>query len=162
MLYTLEVERKRFDRWRNLIVAATGTVKTVVSAFDDQRIRREWGDPSLLFVAHRKEILQQSLITFRNVLRDGSFGELMVAGQRPHDGRHVFASIQSLSSVLRNDSLAFRPDEFDVVIVDEFHHAEAPTYRRLLEHLSRRLLVGMTATPEQADALDVADGSNAT
>jgi superfamily II DNA or RNA helicase len=155
MLYTLEVERKRFDRWRNLIVAATGTGKTVVSAFDYQRIRREWGDPSLLFVAHRKEILQQSLSTFRNVLRDGSFGELMVAGQRPRDGRHVFASIQSLASVLRAGSTAFRPDDFDVVIVDEFHHAEAPTYRRLLDHLSPRLLVGMTATPERADGLDV-------
>jgi superfamily II DNA or RNA helicase/HKD family nuclease len=155
MLYTLEVERKRFGRWRNLIVAATGTGKTVVSAFDFQRVRQEWGDPSLLFVAHRQEILQQSMATFRNVLRDGSFGELMVAGQQPRDGKHVFASIQSLASVLRRDAPAFQPDAYDVVIVDEFHHAEAPTYRRLLDHLSPRLLVGMTATPERADGLDI-------
>ena len=155
MLYKLEVERKRFDRWRNLVVAATGTGKTVVSAFDFQRVRKDFGDPSLLFVAHRQEILEQSLVTFRNVLRDGSFGELMVAGRRPRTGRHVFASIQSLSAVLKSDASLFRADAFDVVIVDEFHHAEAPTYRMLLDHLQPRLLLGMTATPDRADGLDV-------
>ncbi|HTE84549.1 MAG TPA: DEAD/DEAH box helicase family protein, partial [Dehalococcoidia bacterium] len=96
MLYQLEVERKRHGRWRNLIVAATGTGKTVVSAFDYKRVSEEWGGASLLFVAHRQEILRQSRTLFRNVLRDGNFGELMVAGERPRDARHVFASIQSL------------------------------------------------------------------
>jgi len=152
MLYALLVERERHDRWKNLIVAATGTGKTVVSAFDYRRINQAWGGATLLFVAHRQEILQQSLVTFRNVLKDGSFGELLVAGARPIDGRHVFASIQSLNRA-RIDAL--RPDAYDVVIVDEFHHAHAPTYRRLLDHLKPRLLVGMTATPERADGLDV-------
>ncbi|HEY6468328.1 MAG TPA: DUF3427 domain-containing protein [Candidatus Dormibacteraeota bacterium] len=155
MLYTLEVERKRFDRWRNLIVAATGTGKTVVSAFDYQRVRDEWGDATLLFVAHRQEILEQSLTTFRNVLRDGSFGELMVAGQQPREGKHVFASVQSLSALLRRQGDGFHPEAFDVVVVDEFHHAEAPTYRALLDHVKPRLLVGMTATPERTDGLDI-------
>jgi superfamily II DNA or RNA helicase len=155
MLYQLEVERTRFDRWRNLVVAATGTGKTVVSAFDYRRLREEWGDPSLLFVAHRQEILEQSLVTFRNVLRDGNFGELMVAGQRPRTGRHVFASIQSLAGMLRGRSDVFPPDAFDVVVVDEFHHAEAPSYRALLDHLVPRVLLGMTATPERADGMDI-------
>jgi HKD family nuclease len=155
MLYELEVERRRFGRWRNLVVAATGTGKTVVSAFDFRRLREEWGDPSLLFVAHRQEILEQSLVTFRNVLRDGNFGELMVGGNRLRVGRHVFASIQSLSGARRGQSDLFPPDAFDIVIVDEFHHAEAPTYRALLDHLVPRALLGMTATPERADGMDI-------
>ncbi len=155
MLYQLEVERQRHQRWRNLVVAATGTGKTVVSAFDYKRISEEWGGASLLFVAHRREILQQSLATFRNVLRDGNFGELMVAGERPHEGRHVFASIQSLHAFGRSGPNWLKSDEFDVVIIDEFHHAEAPTYQRLLNHLRPKLLLGMTATPERSDGLDV-------
>jgi superfamily II DNA or RNA helicase len=155
MLYLLEVERERHDRWRNLIVAATGTGKTVVSAFDYKRLAEKWGGASLLFVAHRREILEQSRSVFRNVLRDGNFGELMVAGDRPREGRHVFASIQSLAALGAARLSALAPDAFDVVIVDEFHHAEAPTYRRLLERLHPRLLVGMTATPERADGLDI-------
>lgn len=155
MLYLLEVERQRHGRWRNLIVAATGTGKTVVSAFDYKRVRESWGEASLLFVAHRREILRQSLTTFRNVLRDGSFGELMTAGERPREGRHVFASIQSLQALDRTQLGELSPDAYDVVIVDEFHHAAAPTYKRLLERLRPRLLVGMTATPERGDGLDV-------
>ena len=92
MLDRLDVERKRFGRFRNLLVAATGTGKTVVSAFDYKRLRQEWnGQGQLLFVAHRQEILEQSRDVFRNVLHDGSFGELMVGGQRPTSGQHVFA-----------------------------------------------------------------------
>jgi len=155
MLYQLLVERERHDRWKNLIVAATGTGKTVVSAFDYRRVSQAWGGASLLFVAHRQEILQQSRAMFRNVLRDGSFGELLVAGERPTDGRHVFASIQSLHALLSRTTDAIRPDAYDVVIVDEFHHAEAPTYRRLLNHVKPRLLLGMTATPERSDGFDV-------
>ncbi|MDQ6876526.1 MAG: DUF3427 domain-containing protein [Candidatus Dormibacteraeota bacterium] len=152
MLYQLEVERMVHNRWKNLIVAATGSGKTVVSAFDYKRVRQEWPGASLLFVAHRREILEQSRDTFRNVLRDGDFGELMVASERPRQGKHVFASVQSLS---HTDLQSLRPDFYDVVIVDEFHHAEAPTYTRLLEHLKPRLLLGMTATPERTDGLDI-------
>ena len=155
MLYQLEVERKRHQRWRNLIVAATGTGKTVVSAFDYKRVSEEWGGASVLFVAHRQEILRQSLATFRNVLRDANFGELMVAGERPREGRHVFASIQALTALGRARLDALSPDAYDVVIVDEFHHAEAPTYQRLLDRLQPKILLGMTATPERSDGLDV-------
>lgn len=85
-------------------------------------------------------------------MRDGSFGELLVGGEQPPRGRHVFASIQSLAKV---DLATVAPDAYDIVIVDEFHHAEAPTYRRLLEHLRPRLLLGLTATPERTDGGDV-------
>jgi len=153
ILDQLEAERQVHDRWRNLVVAATGTGKTVIAALDYKRLRASLGgNPSLLFVAHRKEILDQSLAVFAQVLGDPSFGELYVAGERPERWRHVFASIQSLTA---GGIDPIPPDHFDVVVVDEFHHAEAATYQRLLEHLEPRVLLGLTATPERADGQDV-------
>ena len=152
MLYRLDIERKAHNRWANLVVAATGTGKTVLAALDYRRVSREWGGASLLFVAHRKEILKQSLSTFRHVMKDGAFGELYVAGDRPDKWKHVFGSIQSLSAdVIKT----LPPDAFDVVIVDEFHHAAAKSYDRLLNHFQPKLLLGLTATPERADGLDI-------
>lgn len=152
MLYELEVERERHGRWRNLVVAATGTGKTVLAALDYKRTAEKWKGARLLFVAHRKEILDQSRATFRHVLKDATFGEMYVAGHRPDEWQHVFASIQSLSK----DVLERLPvDAFDVVIVDEFHHSAAPTYARLLDHLEPRLFLGLTATPERADGKDI-------
>jgi superfamily II DNA or RNA helicase/HKD family nuclease len=152
MLQRLETERERHHRYRNLVVAATGTGKTLVAAFDYRRLRERLTNPSLLFVAHRREILSQSLNAYRAVIRDGSFGELLVEGQRPQKGRHVFASVQSLAQI---DLPDIAPDAFDVVVVDEFHHAAAPTYERLLKHLKPRILLGLTATPERTDGRSV-------
>jgi superfamily II DNA or RNA helicase/HKD family nuclease len=154
MLEALTAEREVHDRHRNLIVAATGTGKTVVAAMD---YRQLCGDsttdrPSLLFVAHRKEILEQSLRTYREVLADANFGELYVGGARPDRWKHVFASVQSLTSYGVSNIPA---DAYDIVVIDEFHHAEAATYRRLLEHLTPRELLGLTATPERTDGVDV-------
>ena len=99
MLDALEVERRVHDRHRNLIVAATGTGKTVVAALDYRRLSEAAGArPSLLFVAHRGEILEQSLRTYREVLNDANFGELYVGGARPERWQHVFASVQSLTA----------------------------------------------------------------
>jgi superfamily II DNA or RNA helicase/HKD family nuclease len=139
---------------RNLLVAATGTGKTVMAAIDYLRLRGTLDRSRLLFVAHRKEILKQSLATFRQGIRDASFGELWVDGQRPNTFEHVFASIQSLAAAgLKN----LGRDHFDVVIVDEFHHAKARTYQTLLDHVQPVELLGMTATPERADGLSVLD-----
>jgi DNA or RNA helicases of superfamily II len=126
ILEALAAERELHDRHRNLVVAATGTGKTIVAALDYRRLRAA-GLRSLLFVAHRSEILEQSLRTYREVLADGSFGELLVGEHRPADRRHVFASVQSMARI----DLATLPP-YDVVVIDEFHHAQAPTYRRLL------------------------------
>ncbi|MCW5891356.1 MAG: DUF3427 domain-containing protein [bacterium] len=152
ILDALAAERTLHDRWRNLVVAATGTGKTVIAALDYRRVRAELAPARLLFVAHRREILRQSRAVFREVLRDQTFGELWVDGERPTEGRHVFASIQTLAKA---DLAALAPDAFDVVIVDEVHHAEATTYTTLLGHLTPRLLLGLTATPERADGGDV-------
>lgn len=165
MLDELAVERKVHGRHRNLVVAATGTGKTVVAALDYRRLcgPSPTDRPRLLFVAHRKEILQQSLRTYQEVLADPTFGELYVAGARPERWDHVFATVQSLQSYGVSNIPA---DTYDVVVIDEFHHAQAPTYRRLLDHLTPRELLGLTATPERADGIDVRaeffDGRTAT
>jgi superfamily II DNA or RNA helicase/HKD family nuclease len=135
---------------RNLLVSATGTGKTVMAAIDYARLRDRLSRSRLLFVAHREEILGQSLATFRHALRDHAFGELWVGGRWPRQFDHVFASIQSLSAAgLR----ALDPCHFDVVIVDEFHHAAAPSYQALLSHVTPQELLGLTATPERSDGL---------
>lgn len=150
ILDELDAERQIHGRWHNLVVMATGTGKTVVAALDYRRLRATGQADSLLFVAHRKEILRQSLLTFRQVMRDETFGELYVDGARPEQWRHVFASIQSLDANPLPD-----PDRFDMVIVDEFHHAEAATYRKLLSSVRPKVLLGLTATPERADGQDI-------
>ncbi|MEV4712611.1 DUF3427 domain-containing protein [Micromonospora sp. NPDC049374] len=149
VLADLDAERKVHGRWRNLVVMATGTGKTVVAALDYRRLHQEKAVDSLLFVAHQEQILRQSLATFRQVMGDGSFGETLVGGRAPQHWRHVFASIQSLH---RRE---IDPEAYDMVIVDEFHHAEAPTYARLLERLKPRVLLGLTATPDRSDGGDV-------
>jgi superfamily II DNA or RNA helicase/HKD family nuclease len=154
MLDMIHAERVVHDRHRNLVVAATGTGKTVIAALDYRRLceQASTSRPRLLFVAHRKEILEQSLRTYREVLGDANFGELYVGGARPEAWQHVFASVQSLTSYGVTNIPA---DAFDVVVIDEFHHAEARTYRRILDHLRPAELLGLTATPERADGIDV-------
>lgn len=153
MLEELEAERlKGFNN--NLLVAATGTGKTVIAALDYKRLSEAAGkDLKLLFVAHRQEILKQAMRTYRDVMQDGAFGELYVGDHKPQEWKHIFASVQSLSS-LGIEQL--EPNFFDVVVIDEFHHAMAPTYRRLLDHLKPQQLLGLTATPERGDGVDVA------
>lgn len=148
ILAELDAERRVHGRWRNLVVMATGTGKTVVAALDYRRLRAD-GIDSLLFVAHQEQILRQSRSVFRQVLGDGSFGETLVAGEVPEGWRHVFASIQSLHR------RQVDPEKYDMVIVDEFHHAEAPTYAGLLKRLRPRVLLGLTATPDRTDGGDV-------
>jgi superfamily II DNA or RNA helicase/HKD family nuclease len=156
MLERLDVERGIRGRHRNLLVAATGTGKTVMAALDYRSLCRKSaiGRPTLLFVAHRKEILSQSLRTYREVLDDASFGELLHAGQDPREWNHVFASVQSLN-VRRLEQLS--PDHFDIIVIDEFHHATAATYRRVIDHFTPKELLGLTATPERMDGLNVQD-----
>jgi superfamily II DNA or RNA helicase/HKD family nuclease len=151
ILERLELERHR-GHPHNLVAAATGTGKTVIAALDYRNLRQTLSRARLLFVAHREEILRQSQTMFCHVLRDGAFGEQWVAGRRPQRWDHVFASIQSINAA---DVASIDPEHFDVVIVDEFHHAAASTYTTLLDHLRPKHLLGLTATPERSDGLDV-------
>ncbi|MEU6226565.1 DUF3427 domain-containing protein [Streptomyces sp. NPDC047042] len=155
MLERLEVEREVHDRHQNLLVAATGTGKTVMAALDYKQLRKKHGrDLRLLFVAHRKEILQQSLRTYQDVLGDANFGELLHSGEIPERWTHVFASVQSLNPRAL-DRLA--ADHFDVIVIDEFHHGTSPTYRKILDHFEPLELLGLTATPERMDGKNIQD-----
>ncbi|MEZ5143215.1 MAG: DUF3427 domain-containing protein [Acidimicrobiales bacterium] len=153
LLEQVELARVR-GRHRNLLVSATGTGKTVMAAVDYARLRDRLRRSRLLFVAHRKEILDQSRRTFAHALRDASFGELWVGGARPTGFEHVFASVQSLHATGVDH---IEPDHFDVVIIDEFHRTAAPSYQRLLDRLRPVELLGLTATPERSDGLPVLD-----
>ncbi|MFD8811306.1 DUF3427 domain-containing protein [Streptomyces sp. NPDC059627] len=155
MLERLEVEREVHNRHRNLLVAATGTGKTVMAALDYKRLRKNFGrDLRLLFVAHRKEILQQSLRTYQDVLIDPNFGESLHSGKIPENWTHVFASVQSLSTRAL-DQIA--SDHFDVIVIDEFHHGTSPTYRKILDHFEPLEFLGLTATPERMDGRNIQD-----
>jgi superfamily II DNA or RNA helicase/HKD family nuclease len=153
ILDVLEAEREIQHKYRHLVVAATGTGKTMIAAFDYARVCRQLtAKLPLLFVAHREEILRQALGSFRGVLHDQNFGDLLVGGREPEQSRHLFCSIQSYNT---RELWRRPPDAFAYVVVDEFHHAAAPSYRRLLDHVSPQILLGLTATPERSDELDV-------
>ncbi|MEJ7766593.1 MAG: DUF3427 domain-containing protein [Chitinophagaceae bacterium] len=152
ILDNLEAERVVHHRYRNLIVAATGTGKTVIAAFDYKRAASR-SKTKLLYVAHRKEILEQAVSSFRGILRDNNFGELWVDGNVPEHFDHVFASVQTLNNDLNRRS--FPANYFDFIIIDEVHHISASSYRPILEQFSPAILLGLTATPERMDGADI-------
>jgi superfamily II DNA or RNA helicase len=155
ILEALERERTTHDRWRNLVIAATGTGKTVIAAFDFQKFYLDRNRQArLLFVAHRQEILQQSLITFRNILRDHSFGELLVGPFEAARLEHLFCSVGMLTGRRLWEQLG--NDFYDYIIIDEAHHGTADSYRPIFEHFAPRILLGLTATPERMDGKSVA------
>jgi len=146
-------ERQIHGRNRNLLVAATGTGKTVVSAFDYRKFNEGNSRARLLFVAHKKEILVQAQETFRHVLRDANFGELWVDGLEPTQYEYLFASVRTLNN--RLDALSLSADFYDFIIIDEVHHIAANSYRPVLNKFSPTLLLGLTATPERMDGEDI-------
>jgi superfamily II DNA or RNA helicase len=153
ILDKLEAERVVHQRFKNLVVAATGTGKTVISSFDYKNFKSKHPTSRLLFIAHRKEILEQALNTFRHVLKDANFGELWVDGEKPTDFESVFASIQTLATQLKYITLS--KDFFDFIIIDEVHHISASSYRPILELFTPTILLGLTATPERNDGDDI-------
>lgn len=155
ILDKLDAERTIHKHYRNLIVAATGTGKTVISAFDYKHFKKQnASNPCrLLFVAHREEILNQSIDTFRGILKDANFGELFVGNNRPVSLDHLFISIQTFNS--QDFTSKTSPEFYDYIIVDEFHHAAAPTYQKLLAYYKPKILLGLTATPERMDGKSI-------
>ena len=153
ILEKLEVERAVHGRYKNLVVAATGTGKTVISAFDYEKFKIENKSSKLLFLAHRVEILTQSLSTYRGILKDNNFGELWVGGQVPISYEHVFASVQTINNGL--DSINLSPDFYDYIVIDECHHLTANTYRGIINYFKPKVLLGLTATPERMDGGDI-------
>jgi len=159
ILEALARERNVHNRWRNLVIAATGTGKTVIASFDFKRFYElQNRQARLLFVAHRQEILEQSIATFRNVLRDGNFGDLWVGPYEPTRLEHLFCSVRMLA----NSSLWEKVGRnfYDYIIIDEAHHGTADSYRSIFNHFSPKILLGLTATPERMDGQSVAADFN--
>ena len=154
MLEQLTTERAH-GRTRNLLVAATGTGKTVVAAFDYRNTCRvEGGRPRLLFVAHREEILRQALRTYREVLRDPEFGDLLTGSHQPERRDHLFATIDSLTS--RDLVASVGADHWHTVVVDECHRLAADRFDAFAKAVRPSVLLGLTATPERSDGQPIA------
>ena len=156
ILDKLQAERKIYNHNKNLVVAATGTGKTLISAFDYKRFREENPESCrLLFIAHRQEILEQSLDSFRNVLNDSNFGELWVGNYEAKKKEDLFISIQTANS--QKIASKFSKNYFDFLIIDEVHHAAAESYREIFTYFEPKILLGLTATPERMDGLSILD-----
>lgn len=153
ILESLEVERLVHHRYKNLIVAATGTGKTLISAFDFKRFKAKNRNANLLFIAHRKEILQQAQATFQGILKDNNFGEMWVDGIEPETYDCLFASIQTLNN--RINLLNLSETFYDYIVVDEVHHIAASSYRPILSKFKPQILLGLTATPERSDNANI-------
>ena len=154
ILESLRSARDSRNHFRNLVIAATGTGKTMIAAFDYKRFY-ENGKKRLIFLAHRKEILEQARATFRQVIQDGNFGEFLFDNYQPENYDHLFCTVASFQS--RNLVDRFGARHWDMVILDEAHHGVAKTYRPILEDLEPKILLGLTATPERADGTTIAD-----
>jgi superfamily II DNA or RNA helicase/HKD family nuclease/SOS-response transcriptional repressor LexA len=133
---------------RGLVVLATGLGKTWLAAFDAVRM----GARRILFVAHREEILAQAAATFVRILPGKRVG-LYTGRTRDADVDVLCASVQTLGRAAHLNR--FAPQHFDYVVVDEFHHSAAITYRRLLAHVAPAFLLGLTATPDRTDQSDI-------
>ncbi len=156
ILDRLRAEREVRAYYKNLLVAATGTGKTVISAFDYRGFcKANPGKPNrLLFVAHREEILKQSLACFQGVLKDVNFGSLFVGNYRPDSLDYLFVSVQTLRSQALTEKTS--PEYYDYIVVDETHHAAAESYD-FLEYYRPKILLGLTATPERMDGKSILD-----
>ena len=133
-----------------LVVLATGIGKTWLAAFDTASDLKQF--QRVLFVAHREEILNQSLKTFRRINPRATMG-LYNGSEKNSNADIIFASIQTLSRV--SHLRIFSENEFDYIVVDEFHHAAANTYRRLIDYFKPKFMLGLTATPERTDGGDL-------
>jgi superfamily II DNA or RNA helicase len=155
ILDALKSERLVHNRSRNLVVAATGTGKTVVAAFDFKRCFEErQRQARLLFVAHRREILEQAIGTFRLVLRIPDFGELLVGPYVASRFDHLFCSVDMLANRRLWEQVGSK--FYDFIIIDEVHHGPAQSYRAIFDEFSPGILLGLTATPERMDGQSVA------
>ena len=154
VLDALNTARTVHESYRNLVSAATGTGKTVVAAFDYKRQVEQLGrKPRLLYIAHRKEILEQSLACFRMVLRDNEFADLFVGGEVPSQAEFLFVSVDMINS--RNLTKKIANDYYEYIVIDECHHIAAKTYLNIINHFRPKILLGLTATPDRMDGEDI-------
>jgi superfamily II DNA or RNA helicase/HKD family nuclease len=135
---------------RAIIISATGTGKTMLSALDI----RSFDPKRLLFIVHREQILDRTIQEYQRVLDNPltDYGKF-TGSHKGHDTRFVFATIQTLAQ--ETNLLSFSPQSFDYIIIDEAHRAGADSYQRVISHFAPKFLLGMTATPERMDGFNV-------
>lgn len=153
ILEKLDVERSVHKQHKNLVVAATGTGKTMIAAFDFKKFKKENPSARLLFIAHRKEILHKSLQTFQAVLKDQNFGDFWGDGKTPTSYEHVFASVQTVNNQL--STLNLSRDYYNFIVIDECHHSTASSYRSTIDYFMPKIFLGLTATPERMSGEDI-------
>jgi superfamily II DNA or RNA helicase/HKD family nuclease len=160
ILENLEAERENRGFFKNLVIAATGTGKTIITAIDyrNQVAKQKGIRPKMLFLAHRDEIVSQSLGTFRTVLKDNNFGYQMGGGRPdPSSYNHLFCTIQTFRE--RQFWQKIPKDFFHYIVIDEAHHASANSYQGVFE-LKPKILLGLTATPERMDGTNILEFFN--
>ncbi len=154
ILDKLNAEREIRGSWKNLVSAATGTGKTIIAAFDyKNQVTRLGYRPTLLFIAHRREILEQSIECFREVLGDSEFADLYVGSYEPSQYKYLFISNDMINS--RDFMGVLNPDFYEYIVFDECHHIAAKTYQNVLEYFNPKILLGLTATPYRLDGVDI-------
>ena len=162
VLEKLQYEREIVHSYKNLIIAATGTGKTAISAFDfkdfNAKFQKEHGRMArLLFVVHREKILKQARQTFRSVMVDSNFGEIWTGRISPgfrSNLNHLFITIQTLNN--NWDTFAQMGRQYyDYVVIDEVHHSAAGSYRELFKRFEPKIFLGLTATPERMDGKEI-------
>jgi superfamily II DNA or RNA helicase/HKD family nuclease len=132
-----------------LLVSATGTGKTYLSAFDVAQVNPK----RMLFLVHRKNIAQQSMESYATILSNEKALGLYSGSTKNMNADYIFSTIQTFS---RNEHLEkFTPDYFDYIVIDETHRASANSYQKIMNYFKPKFLLGMTATPERTDGLDI-------
>lgn len=144
-----ELRQSRLEGWdKGIVVAATGVGKTFLAAFDSKGFKK------VLFIAHREEILFQAERTFKCVRPEASTG--FFSGERKDSNCEIlFATVQTVGRKEHLHEENFQRDQFDYIVIDEFHHAVADSYTNILEYFRPKFLLGLTATPERLDNQDV-------
>ena len=146
-LYLLNQSRaKGYDK--GLIVATTGIGKTYLAAFDTKNYNK------ILFIAHREEIIKQASNTFKAIYPDKSQG-FFYNNKKDTNKDITFALVQTLGKNNYLNENYFKKDDFEYIIIDEFHHAVSKNYTNILDYFTPKFLLGLTATPERLDNKDV-------
>lgn len=144
----LEKLRKE-GKSKALLISATGTGKTYLSAFDV----KNFGPKKFLFIVHRRTIAEEAKRSFERILGLESATGIFTGNDRDLSADYIFSTVQTISK--EENFRLFKRDEFDYIVIDETHRSGADSYKRLLEYFKPKFLLGMTATPERTDGFDI-------
>ena len=134
---------------RALLISATGTGKTYASAF----ALREEGPQKALFLVHREQIAKQAIKSYRKILGNNKSLGLLSGNAKDYDAEYLFATMQMMT---KPETLEhFKQDEFEMIVVDEVHHAGADSYQKIMQYFKPKFWLGMTASPERMDNFDI-------